>query len=173
MVWLQVCKCANVDHYCDCRGWYPGTFDFTTLSFSNLISLQWGGISYISLASLWSVIAKEVIKSLNGFLCCNRVKNLESAEIHCTLSLCQVQFSIRANKAWYLDEKIFCSAKCICANYKMYLCKLQNVFVQIRLKHYYPKCRAFCARLTRRGIWLENPLHLSKHLKFKPRLTRQ
>ena len=27
--------------------------------------------------------------------------------------------------------------------------------MQIRLKHYYPKCRAFCARLARRGIWLE------------------
>jgi len=42
--------------------------------------------------------------------------------------------------------------------YKMYLCKWQKVFVQIRLKHYYPKCRAFCARLARRGIWLLNRL---------------
>ena len=53
------------------------------------------------------------------------------------------------------------TATFVCKNlllYKMYLCKWQKVFVQIRLKHYYPKCRAFCARLARRGIWLLNRL---------------
>ena len=68
------------------------------------------------------------------------------------------------------------TATFVCKNlllYKMYLCKWQKVFVQIRLKHYYPKCRGFCARLARRGIWLEkNPLHLSKFLRFKPRLGK-
>ena len=56
------------------------------------------------------------------------------------------------------------TATFVCKNlllYKMYLCKWQKVFVQIRLKHFYPKCRAFCARLARRGIWLEKKSYAS------------
>ena len=73
MAWLQVCECANVDHYCDYRGgWDPKTFDFNTFSFPK----QFG---FLKVFKCWYL--KCSCPYFEKHLC----------EAHCAL-LCQVQF---------------------------------------------------------------------------------